>query len=777
MKIREFSIIHYGPLPNTGKIKLHNFNLFWGKNEEGKTLTIDALVKLLLGRNIRDFEHIDRVEEDPEGYIIIEDDKGKEIKLSERENLTKFVDLTPSECCNIFIVRNSNLSIAHDITQESEFYTNITDRLTGLRTGEISEIKKNLREIGKITPTGVFRDIGDEKLKTRVENAKDLIKKIDSLDREIKEKRFDKLEEESVNLREEIERIEQEIKSLEDARKREKYEKGEKALNNLKESLEKLKGLEIYNEEDKQIWRDCEKEIKEYTGEKEETYTELKKIEEELDRISEKLCEAKRDFEVLDNRKRKVDDEIKPELKNYEMGVGKIKSDEIKNRFYIIVLIISAVPLSISILGLLINPLRIFYVLLAAFLVSTIIFAVLGFSFTQRKAHFGAVFERIKLTASKFEISAENSEEIYSNIQKFDEKHQTKQSELQKIEWEERNLREKIKKLRDETIPSIGNKIRNSEKKIDEIKRKSKEENIEEYVKKLELKQKLEKSIEEQKSILKSHFEENGKKLEENILYWEDEIGKLKGYKDEAKDIKYSEAKASELKEEKQKSKNKLGEINDRMVSLQKEMEEVQQKANKILRLEEEYLYCNTSVDLKVVKDNLQRFIDENENNKANVLENIKIFEEIESEEKEKISKLFGKESPISKYFNEITDGLYEEVTFNQEIGKIEVKRKDGVILEAEKLSGGAYDQLYFSIRLALGEKLLKGKRGFFIMDDPFIKADPDRLKKQVEMLKKISELGWQVIYFSAKKEIKDILEEDIRRRTINYMELQGILS
>jgi hypothetical protein len=85
-------------------------------------------------------------------------------------------------------------------------------------------------------------------------------------------------------------------------------------------------------------------------------------------------------------------------------------------------------------------------------------------------------------------------------------------------------------------------------------------------------------------------------------------------------------------------------------------------------------------------------------------------------------------------------------------------RNEDGKILEAEKLSGGAYDQLYLSIRLALGEKLLKGKKGFFIMDDPFVKADSDRLKRQIEMLWRIKDLGWQILYFSAKGEIKDIL-------------------
>jgi exonuclease SbcC len=116
-------------------------------------------------------------------------------------------------------------------------------------------------------------------------------------------------------------------------------------------------------------------------------------------------------------------------------------------------------------------------------------------------------------------------------------------------------------------------------------------------------------------------------------------------------------------------------------------------------------------------------------------------------------------------------------VLFNQGRGQIEVRRKDGVILEAEKLSGGAYDQLYLAIRLALGERILQGTKGFFIMDDPFVKADTARLQKQIEVLQRITQLGWQVLYFSAKAEIKDALKTPIKRGTVNYLEIQGIFS
>jgi len=776
VKIKEFAIMRYGPLPNIERISLDNFNLFFGKNEDGKTLTIDALVKLLLGRNIRDFEHIDRVEETPEGYVIILDDKGKEIKLPEKGNLTKLADLTPSECRNVFIVRNSDLSIARDVTRESEFYTNVTDRLTGLRTKAISSIKKKLQDLGRLTRAESGAELSDKKdfgnIKSRLSKAFKLIEKINSLEEKIEEEKFDALEEESVKQREEMEVNNQEMKGLEDARKREKYEKGKEALDRLKEALEGYKQLEIYSDEEERLWTDYEKQVKTSTEQKEDLLTKLKEKEEEYREKSEKLSEVERDFRVFDERRKKLDDEVRPEMKNYEMQVGKVKSDEIKNTFYRVLTITSVVSLSISMLGVIINPSPVLYGLLTAFLISTGILAALRFSFTQKKAHLAAVFERIKLATSKLELDADKPERIYSNIQRFEEKCSQKVEELETIRTDKKVLETNIKNLGEEIL-RIEKRVRDAKDKIDELRRKSRVDSLQEYTNKLKLKQMYEKSIGEQKSILKNIFEEKSEILEENISFWNEEITNLEEYKEKARGMKYSEAAVSELEEKRHNLEEGLKEINNKRLSIQREMEEVQRQVNEILGLEEE-LECKTSVDLKAVKDRIQRFMDENESNRDNVLEVMKVFEEIETEEKEKVSGLFGKESSISRYFSEITDGLYDEVVFNQETGKIEVKYGDGKILGAEKLSGGTYDQLYFSIRLALGEKLLKGKKGFFVMDDPFVKADLNRVQRQIKMLKKISESGWQVMYFSAKGEIKEALKEDIDRGTVNYVELQG---
>lgn len=107
--------------------------------------------------------------------------------------------------------------------------------------------------------------------------------------------------------------------------------------------------------------------------------------------------------------------------------------------------------------------------------------------------------------------------------------------------------------------------------------------------------------------------------------------------------------------------------------------------------------------------------------------------------------------------------------------GEIIARRKDDKLVEINSLSGGAYDQLYFSIRLALAEKVLNGKTVFLILDDPFIKSDLERLQRQLSLLKRISRLGWQILYFSSKNEILSNLRPDIENQTIKLISLPSL--
>ncbi len=771
MKIKEFSIIRYGILSDCGKIKLSNFNLFFGRNEKGKSLTIDALVKLLLKKNVRDFEAIERVEENPEGYVIVEDDRGEEIKLPEKGNLLKFTGLVPSECRNVFIIRNSDLSIS----AESEFYTNVTDRLTGLKTEEITKIKEILKDFGKVTTSGVFRDIKDEKVKTKIEKAKDLIEKIEDLTKEIKEEKLNELEEEHTRCREEADSNVEQSQAFENARKREKFEKGKQALITLTTSLMKLNDLEMFNEEDEKFWENNEISMKFHKEERERAFIEFTNKEKKLRDSRKELINKERIFYILQERKKIVENEIKPDIHNYEMKSRELVLKKSQDRFFTFALIATMIFTGISLLGIIVKTGVLFYGLAIVFSILTVLFWGLKFLFVKEKANLAEMFEKIRLASLKFKLDADDVKKIISNIQQLEEDFFRKQEDSKKIKLEKEGLEKRIKEIKEEQIVEIEEKVKNCKKKIEGVKIKSGEKMFQKYAEMFKLKLKQISMVGEQKSILENLFglkEKNIEDLEKEIDYWNGEISSLEKYKDRAKAIEYNENTVSKLKEERNLCEGKIVELEGKLVHFQKRLEEIEREVNKVFQLESDYLFCKTSVDLEAVENKLQEFVEEKEEKKDTVIKSIEIFEEIEMEEREKVSYLFGKKSDISKFFNRITNGCYEEVVFNLDTGKIKVKRKDGVFLAPEKLSGGAYDQLYFSIRLVLGEKLLKGNKGFFIMDDPFIKADSNRLKIQLEMLKEISKWGWQCLYFTAKEEVRDFFKKDIHSGFINYFEV-----
>ena len=93
MRIKKIHIIKYGPISGLDLDIGPGLQIIMGKNEAGKTLTIEAVIKMLLEGKTRDFDDIDRVSEDPEGYILFEDSSGKEQKINIKNGLSKHMDL------------------------------------------------------------------------------------------------------------------------------------------------------------------------------------------------------------------------------------------------------------------------------------------------------------------------------------------------------------------------------------------------------------------------------------------------------------------------------------------------------------------------------------------------------------------------------------------------------------------------------------------------------------------------------------------------------------
>lgn len=89
---------------------------------------------------------------------------------------------------------------------------------------------------------------------------------------------------------------------------------------------------------------------------------------------------------------------------------------------------------------------------------------------------------------------------------------------------------------------------------------------------------------------------------------------------------------------------------------------------------------------------------------------------------------------------------------------RMKVRGKDGTLQEAEYFSQGAYEQMYFSLRLALGTLIGNGEEPLFL-DDFLTSFDDVRAKQAVLLLQKLSK-NRQIFLFTCHSRVKEFGQE-----------------
>jgi DNA repair protein SbcC/Rad50 len=775
MFLKEFAIRRYGPLPDSGRKELSSFNLVYGPNEEGKTLTIDALLKILFGgKGFRDLKGIRRVDETPDGYLVIGGQDQTETKLPEAGAFPELYGISASEFRNIFLIRDSDLAIA----AEGEFYRGVTGRLTGMRSAEIEAIIGRLLDLGRITPGGDFQNTVPEKLKDSYKKAHLLLEGVETLLAELQAEDFNRFEEELADL--EIRRAghAELLNRYSLADSRERFEKGRHALDRLQEALAERRTLERFSQDDYETWQRIE------SG--------LDHLRDNLDRLEKEITGNRKILEkALDERKagklayrkaeqdrNRVLEKVEPVLGEYDREQTWLEGREVLtgSPAFKAAAIFSALAFLISLAGSIFSPSLWLYLIAAVSLAASAYTGWRLFSYLSRKSRLAEIRTRLYAEAEKLGLPSGSVSEIRAGIGAAGNRLTLEAERLQEaekeVEWQQKE--ENRLKSEDE---QIVRRIRDDENSISRISRSAGVESLDQYAAGLSRKQELNSEADGQKRILGSHFERGGGTLseEQQIRFWEEKVESLSSYAAAAPEIKYDQKAVEVLKEEQAELEGLIKDLTEKLAERNDQLRDIEKELNTLITEEGSgRLPCQTTVDLEAAEKMLRQWILEREREKESALAAIEIFREIEAEEEEKVTALFGTESPVSSNFASITGGRYPQVSFDSRENAIKVLRSDNVELEAYQLSGGTYDQLYFAIRLALGEKLLEGDKGFFILDDPFIKADPHRLRTLFEMLFDICRDGWQIIYFSSKGEVREALEQKIDSGEVREFSISG---
>ena len=150
------------------------------------------------------------------------------------------------------------------------------------------------------------------------------------------------------------------------------------------------------------------------------------------------------------------------------------------------------------------------------------------------------------------------------------------------------------------------------------------------------------------------------------------------------------------------------------------------------------------------------------------------VFDVLLREEQEQLRELLSKGSEALNVFRAITGGSYVDLRYDPKTKSMTAIDTEGRSFTPNDLSKATRDQLYLSVRIALGERLLGGRQGLFIMDDPFIASDLDRISTQTELIRRVVDRGWQVILLTAREDLAKSLSDTLNTPLLKLRPLRS---
>lgn len=636
MRLSQIYIRKYGPLQKDLELG-EGITVISGPNESGKSILVEALLKRLAATSVRNAV----IDESPDGFVEVTTDQHTE-SITDDDSLTEFCEevynqsISTAELRNIFVVRAGDLQFSG-----GDFYSHITDKLTGQRVRDIDAVRSELIEAGRLTEgrLNISNKQGFNKASDQLDAAKSLKEKMTEYLEKATEENLDQAERDLIKCEQRITNLTDRIDELEaakkDAERVEKYNRLNSLISDLRETIDRLEDMPT---------------------------------ESELESLSDKL------EEVTDRQARQSELETRATrgmtLAKWSLGGG-------------VIVLLATIGVGIPIAG----------------LFGAIIFVGVG-----------AYFWRQSRQASRAQTKIETAQ-------------QRVLSDAQSAGF---NV-ESIEALRQQLSQSTSEREDLEDKRI---AKRSKLESV------------LDADPADESGLLKEAKTER-ERLDAAI--------------DSEETISFEEGALKEAKDDLEAAKSERDEIEDQLETHQNQLEEFNKEAHQLkfstftgdpLELE------LTNLDsLRELQTRLSEFIDAIESNAEASRTAIDIFDAIQSEEQEQTAELFEEGSRATELFDEITDARYSTVTYDSDANQLIVEKTTGETFGPAELSDGTRDQLYFAIRVALGERLLEGTPGFFILDDAFVTSDSDRLESQADIIDTLATDGWQVIYLTSKED------------------------
>lgn len=772
MRIKEISIQRYGPLATQFFSTPENFILIYGPNEAGKSLTVDALVKFFFDK-AREIKKIiefnkDRVDQKPEGYVLIERD-GNDFKLPEHGTLFDLLEISAEDCRNVFVVRASELGLK----DEKSFFDSVMGKLLGLETEKIKKVAEELKKIGKLLNASSSSELSDAaldgKAKSRIERAANLILRITGLEKKAAEEGLDNIEKSFVELEEKRTLSSSQINEQEAAREREQYHKGRKALEAINNCVHSLENLNLFTEEEQRTWENAEQRIAQIASTITSLKSELDEAREKTSRIEGQIAAIEDEMTELRHREGMIE-AFELSCREYGRELEKMAQSQTAGKTLRAFGLASFGAFLIAAIVVLSNDGLAWTILASVSFSSFLVLAIwYAYKVAMPSGSLSGKFERLRQDAVNCGLVVESTfDRILAQIVSHRNNVKSKQNDLQKrntelgiVRIDVESKESDLQKHEEESSRLKGN--------VESTRSRSGVTLLSLYSDKLSEKTKLQAELSQNESALNTLWTSPATDLKSRVQFWKEKIENLRPYENASPAIIYDEVFLRGYKDNLQAYDSEIAVIGKSLEDWQTELTEIAMQVTDVIG-DGNARTCYSLSGLGILLGELQAFESSTKEAAELARTAIAVLEKIRVDEDQKVISLFGDGTRAADFFKQITDGRYVDIMFDASNAKLRVKNSLGDEIDSGKLSSGASDQLFFAIRLALAERIL-GEKGFFILDDPFIRSDLTRLKNQLLILKNFASQGWQFIYFSAKGEVRELFEAEIGIGNANLIE------
>jgi len=723
MKISKIKVKNYGPikefLARCGKIEV-----FYGRNEAGKTALVDAIITALFKR--RDiFFGQDRFE--GKNFEVVVKDRGEEYSFPGEKKFSEISNLPHYQLARLFIVRAGELALRED----EKWWDSVKEFLSGISV-KINRLVEKINDRVGITSSGDWSNRRPDYIKTEIEKMKrrkeELKISIDNLKQiQSQEKELEKRQREKASLE----------KRLEDFyfwEEYQRYEQANKAYKELKKQKKILLDYQRYEREDFDKWREKEGRGKNIQREKsilQENIENLKKdIEEDQDE-EDRLGKEQQEF--LQKRDRANLFSITDKFFHFKVQSESINPQKLKDFLWLGggLFIGGAIFLFSSIFS---HPVFFFtlgWVILAGGGLSLFLYVKLQ----RRKNKLKTEEKEILKMSKNIWEDCQDVWDIPSLWEKLQSSLSTLQGTLTKIQ-EEKGKRVKKLKEKEEQFERLRMELESVEEEIRQIQSKIGVFKPVELEGKIEEKKDIENVIQRNKNILTDILKADSPE------FWEERL-KKKIAKPEI-EIIFSPEEERKLKEDIKLEGGKIEKLRKGILAFR------EGELGRLGIKEEPQIWIELG--------KLDKCLEDYSGQRQAALLARDILTKVSEELSKEISKVISDEEiGVSVYLSYITGGRYQKVEWRQ--GSIYIQDKDGTSYSTEDLSTGTLDQLLFSLRLSILKRALP-EGGFFVLDDAFLTSDYERRKRLVKLCWDLSFQGWQILYFTVDDHLRDLFSK-----------------